>query len=73
MKNTITIKYIGLIIFIITIISINLCLILSQIFDLNNSPFALGDAIGDKSTEWIIPYIDGNNSISRVVRVFLIV
>ena len=70
MKNTITIKYIGLIIFIITIISINLCLILSQIFDLNNSPFALGDAIGDKSTEWIIPYIDGNNSISRVVRVF---
>ncbi len=70
MKNIYWIKYIGLAIFIITLVSINSCLILSQSFDFNNSPFARGDAIADKSSDWIIPYFDGNNSISRVVRVF---
>mgnify|MGYP001452360708 CR=1 FL=1 len=70
MKNVYWIKYLGLAIFLITIVSINLCLILSQSFDFNNSPFEIGDAIADKSSKWIIPYIDGNNSISRVVRVF---
>tara|TARA_S200000501_G_scaffold257481_1_gene241279 strand:+ start:423 stop:1130 length:708 start_codon:yes stop_codon:yes gene_type:complete len=70
MKNINIIKYIGLSIFFITLVSINLCLILSQSFDFNNSPFSLGDAIADRSSNWIIPYLDGNNSISRVVRVF---
>ena len=70
MKNINLIKYCGLVIFLITVISINSCLILSQSFDFNNSPYALGDAIADKSSDWIIPYFDGNNSVSRVVRVF---
>tara|TARA_A100001015_G_scaffold225015_1_gene253894 strand:+ start:428 stop:1135 length:708 start_codon:yes stop_codon:yes gene_type:complete len=70
MKDIYWIKYIGLTIFLITLVSINSCLILSQSFDFNNSPFAIGDAIADKSSDWIIPYLDGNNSISRVVRVF---
>ena len=32
--------------------------------------YNIGDAIADKSSEWIIPYLDGTSSISRVVRVF---
>ena len=70
-------------IFILPFVAVNLCLILSQSFqyqDINvPSPgsyfhgwkiFDLGDSIGDKASDWIIPYIDGVASISRVVRVF---
>ena len=77
------IKKLGLWIFLITFISVNVCLILSQSFEFREhdvpSPgnyygdlkiYNIGDAIADKSSEWIIPYLDGTSSISRVVRVF---
>lgn len=60
----------GLYIFLIPVISINICLVLTQIFPYGEGPFATGDAINDPSNPWIIPYIDGGASISRVVRVF---
>ena len=77
------IKIIGLCIFLIAFLSVNLCLVLSQIFPFKEfdvpSPgnyfyqykiFNIGDAIGEKGSQWIIPYFDGISSISRVVRVF---
>tara|TARA_B100001093_G_scaffold411549_1_gene401059 strand:- start:159 stop:914 length:756 start_codon:yes stop_codon:yes gene_type:complete len=77
------IKKLGLWIFILPFISINICLILAQIFTFREfdvpSPgnyffdwkiFNIGDAIGDKGSKWIIPYFDGVSSISRVARVF---
>lgn len=64
------IKTTSLYIFLIPVLSVNLCLILSQIFPYGEGPFAIGDAINDPSRSWIIPYIDGGASISRVVRVF---
>lgn len=64
------IRSISIWIFIIPVISINFCLILSQVFYPENSPFALGDAINDPSNPLIIPYVDGGTSISRVVRVY---
>ena len=70
MKEIKWIKSISIWIFIIPFISVNLCLILSQSFPFGEGPFAIGDPIADKASKWIIPYLDGNNSISRVVRVF---
>ena len=77
------IKKLGLWIFIIPFISVNICLILSQSFEFREfdvpSPgnyygdwkiFNIGDAIADKSSKWLIPYVDGSASISRVVRVY---
>ena len=64
------IRSISIWIFIIPLLSVNICLILSQSFPFGEGPFAIGDTIADKASDWIIPYIDGNNSISRVVRVF---
>ena len=77
------IKRLGFWIFIIPFISVNICLILSQSFEFREfdvpSPgnyygdwkiFNIGDAIADKSSEWLIPYVDGSASISRVVRVY---
>ena len=77
------IRKISLWIFIAPFVSVNLCLILSQIFYyiggsgiepgsyLNGwKIFASGDAIGERGVPWIIPYFDGISSISRVVRVF---
>ncbi len=70
MKEIKWIKSISIWIFIIPFVSVNFCLIFSQSFPFGEGPFAIGDTIADKASEWIIPYIDGNNSISRVVRVF---
>jgi len=77
------IRKISLWIFIAPFISVNLCLVLSQIFYYTGGSgvepgsyfnswkiFASGDAIGERGNPWIIPYFDGVASISRVVRVF---
>jgi len=77
------IKKLGLWIFLLAFFSVNISLILSQIFVFREldvaTPgnyfydwkiFNIGDAIGEKGSDWIIPYIDGTSSISRVVRVF---
>lgn len=77
------IKKLGFWIFILPFLSINICLILSQVFTFREfnvpSPgnyfydwkiFDIGDAIGEKGGKWIIPYFDGVSSISRVARVF---
>ena len=77
------IRKISLWIFIAPFISVNLCLIFSQIFYYTGGSgvepgsyfngwkiFASGDAIGERGIPWIIPYFDGVASISRVVRVF---
>ena len=63
------IKKVSIWIFLIPLISINTCLILSQIFPYGEV-FAIGDAISEDWRPWIIPYIDGHSSISRVVRVY---
>ena len=63
------IKKVSVWIFLIPLISINTCLILSQIFPYGEV-FAIGDAISEDWRPWIIPYIDGHSSISRVVRVY---
>ena len=83
MKQITFIKKISLWIFILPFISVNICLILSQIFyyiaGAGVDPgsyfngwkiFESGDAIGERGLPWIIPYFDGVSSISRVVRVF---
>jgi len=71
-------------VFILPFLSVNICLILSQIFIYidtglpetsgsffyNLKLFDVGDAISEKGLPWIIPYIDGVASISRVVRVY---
>ena len=77
------IKKISLWIFIVPFISVNICLILSQIFYYTSGAgvdpgsyfngwkiYESGDAIGERGIPWIIPYFDGVSSISRVVRVF---
>ena len=63
------IKKISIWIFLVSFLSINICLILSQIFPYGEV-FAVGDAISEDWRPWIIPYIDGHSSISRVVRVY---
>ncbi len=79
-----SIKRISLWIFILSFLSVNICLILSQVFVYietgdpetsglffkNLKVFNVGDAIGEKGLPWIIPYFDGVASISRVVRVY---
>ena len=83
MKQISFIKKISLWIFILPFISVNVCLILSQIFYYTAGAgvdpgsyfngwkiFESGDAIGERGIPWIIPYFDGVSSISRVVRVF---
>jgi hypothetical protein len=77
------IRKISLWIFIAPFVSVNVCLILSQIFYYTGGSgiepgsyfngwkiFESGDAIGERGIPWIIPYFDGVASISRVVRVF---
>ena len=77
------IRKISLWIFIAPFVSVNICLILSQIFYYTGGSgiepgsyfngwkiFDSGDAIGERGIPWIIPYFDGVASISRVVRVF---
>ena len=76
-------RLLSLWIFLLSFFSVNICLILSQIFVFREigveTPgsyfygwkiFDIGDAIAEKGSEWIIPYFDGVSSISRVVRVF---
>ena len=84
MNNIYTIKKSSILIFLLSFISVNLCLILSQVFvytEYTNPElsgvyfkdwkiFEVGDAIGEKGLPWILPYFDGTASISRVVRVF---
>ena len=61
------IRLISLWIFILVFVSINICLILSQVFHYGEV-FAIGDAISERGNPWLIPYLDGRASISRVVR-----
>ena len=63
------VKIISIFIFLVPFISINTCLILSQIFPYGEV-FAIGDAISENWRPWLIPYFDGAASISRVTRVF---
>ena len=83
MKQIAFIRKISLWIFIFPFISVNVCLILSQIFNYTGGAgvdpgsyfngwkiFDSGDAIGERGIPWIIPYFDGVSSISRVVRVY---
>ena len=75
-------RIVSILIFIFPLISINICLILSQIFEFRNLPepgnyfgdikiFEAGDALRDKQSKvWAIPYFDGSASISRIGRVF---
>ena len=82
MKNISLVKKISLWIFLVPFLSINLCLIFSQIFVYvetdtlsgvyfkNWKIFDVGEAIGERGLPWIIPYFDGQVSISRVVRVY---
>ena len=70
MHTILKIKRLSIWIFFIPFISINTCLILSQIFPFGEGPFAIGDPIGETGGDWIIPYIDGIASISRVTRVY---
>ena len=84
MNNIHSIKNSSISIFLLSFISVNLCLILSQVFVYieHSNPelsgvyfrewkiFEVGDAIGESGLPWIIPYFDGTASISRVVRVF---
>ena len=84
MNKTSSIRKASLWIFILSFVSVNVCLILSQIFVYiesgnpetsglfynNLKIFNVGDAIGEKGLPWIIPYFDGVASISRVVRVY---
>ena len=69
MNEIYKIRLVSLWIFLLVFISINTCLILSQIFPYGEV-FAIGDAISEDFRPWIIPYIDGHSSISRVVRVY---
>ena len=82
MINVSRLRLVSLLIFILPILSINICLVLSQIFEFREYPskgnyfgdfkvYNAGDALRDKqSTEWAIPYLDGSASISRIGRVF---
>ena len=78
-------RSLGLLIFILSILSINTILILSQIFEFKELPtpgnyyknfkiYNAGDALQDKQglkeNGFVIPYIDGSTSISRLGRVF---
>ena len=63
------IRIVSLWIFVLVFVSVNTCLILTQIFPYGEV-FAVGDAISEDFRPWIIPYIDGHSSISRVVRVY---
>ena len=84
MSKITSIRKSSLCIFILSFVSVNICLIFSQIFIYNQSSipelsgsffngwkiYEVGDAIGEKGIPWIIPYLDGIASISRVVRVY---
>ncbi len=78
-------RYLGLLIFILSILSINIILILSQIFEFRDIPvpgnyykdikiYNAGDALQDKQGldehGFAIPYLDGSTSISRLGRVY---
>ena len=75
-------RIVSILIFVLPLVSINVCLVLSQIFEFRELPepgnyfgdlkiFDAGDALRDKqSKEWAIPYFDGSASISRIGRVF---
>ena len=75
-------RIVSILIFVFPLASINICLVLSQIFEFRNLPepgnyfgdlkiFDAGDALRDKQDKvWAIPYFDGSASISRIGRVF---
>ncbi len=77
-------RILGLTIFVLSILSVNIILILSQSFNFNSYPtpgnyyknykiYDAGDALRDKqdieSYGYAIPYVDGSTSISRLGRV----
>ncbi len=63
------VRLISVFIFLVPFLSVNICLILGQIFTYGEV-FKIGDAISEDWRPWLIPYFDGSVSISRVARVF---
>ena len=63
------VRLISIFIFLVPFLSVNICLILGQIFTYGEV-FKIGDAISEDWRPWLIPYFDGSVSISRVARVF---
>ena len=68
MKEITQIRKLSLWIFFIPLIAINLCLIVSQNYELLESTFLKVDEIGKSA--FSIPYLDGSLSISRAARTF---
>tara|TARA_Y100000591_G_C21591784_1_gene573530 strand:- start:19 stop:720 length:702 start_codon:yes stop_codon:yes gene_type:complete len=68
MNEIAQIRKLSLWIFIIPLVAINLCLLISQNYELLNNSFFEVDQIG--RSRFSIPYIDGSLSISRASRTF---
>ena len=68
MKEITQIRRLSLWIFFIPLIAINLCLLISQNYELLEGTFFAVDQIGRSS--FSIPYLDGSLSISRASRTF---
>ena len=68
MKEITQIRKLSLWIFLIPFIAINLCLIISQNYELLENTFFTVDQIG--RSNFSIPYLDGSLSISRASRTF---
>ena len=68
MKNINQIRLISIWVFIITLVSLNLCLLISVNYHLLEGTIFTVDPIGRSG--FTIPYIDGSVSISRTARTF---
>ena len=68
MREITQIRKLSLWIFFIPLIAINLCLIVSQNYELLEGTFLKVDEIGKSA--FSIPYLDGSLSISRAARTF---
>jgi hypothetical protein len=68
MKEITQIRSLSLWIFLIPLIAINLCLLISVNFELFENTFLSVDQIG--RSEFTVPYLDGSLSISRASRTF---
>jgi len=68
MKEITQIKLLGLLIFLIPFISINVCLLVSVNYEFFNNTFFSVDQIGRSA--YSFPYLDGGLSISRASRTF---
>ena len=68
MKEITQIRSLSLWIFLVPLITINICLLISVNFDLLENTFFTVDQIGRSG--FTIPYLDGSLSISRASRTF---